>query len=569
MNKAPSFKSFNLRSIFKFSAGRLSLFNILISLAITLVAGFLYFYIALPPLSVYSVAFWTMLIFLTVVFIISSSLIGTKRRQKNEDFKFSSIPVIIIIALVLVLLIGGITSSTLLNAKKYASVIYVTEADFASDMPQSEGVTNIALMDSDSAKVFGDKTLGSLSDVVSQYELNDEYTQINFRRTPQKVAPLEYAGFFKWWGNRQNGIPGYVMVDPVKNSADYKEFSKPMKYAESGYFNDNLMRKLRFDYPTKIFEKEDISFEVDDEGNPWYIVSCYAPRVGLFGAMDIKEVILFNPCDGSSKIYALSDVPAWVDIVFTGDHACEKYDWQGLYSGGYWNSVIGNVGCKTTTDDFGYIVIGDDVWYFTGVTSVNKDSSNIGFIISNARTGEYKFYSVIGADEHSAMKAAEGQVQEKGYAASFPSLVNVSSNATYIMVLKDDAGFVKLYALVNAENPTIVATGASQQEAMEAYNKLLKKNGLLQDQNNGGGENTPVENPKKDITVKNVRIVTVSDVPTVYITADDGAVYKGDLEKDESLILIEIGNKITVEYTETNTENIFTIISWLTSSSAE
>ena len=91
------------------------------------------------------------------------------------------------------------------------------------------------------------------------------------------------------------------------------------------------------------------------------------------------------------------------------------------------------------------------MWYFTGVTSVNEDESNIGFILTNARTGEYKFYPVIGAEEYSAMHAAEGEVQEKGYQASFPSLINVGGQATYIMVLKDSGGLVKLYALVNVE----------------------------------------------------------------------------------------------------------------------
>ena len=327
------------------------------------------------------------------------------------------------------------------------------------------------------------------------------------------------------------------------------KFDEAIKYTPSAYFGEDLERKLRFSYPTKIFDS--ISFEVDDEGNPFYIVSCAKPQVMLFGAMDVTEVIIFNPSNGESEIYDVKDAPAWIDIVYTGNLASEKFNWQGLYSGGFFNSIIGNVGCKQATDDFGYVVLGDDVWYFTGVTSaVADDMSNIGFILTNARTGEYRFYSVNGAEEHSAMAAAEGEVQEKGYVASFPSLINVSGQPTYIMVLKDAAGLVKLYALVNVENYSTVATGATQSEAMSAYKKLLRQSGSASD-------NTSTAT----VTVENVRIVDISDVATVYITTEIG-VLKGFLESDEALILIKTGDKLNVDYSETGIQGIYSIASW-------
>lgn len=341
-----------------------------------------------------------------------------------------------------------------------------------------------------------------------------------------------------------------VMVDPVKSDAEYIKLKTPMKYVDSAFFGQDLNRKLRFEYPTKIFDS--ITFEVDDDNNPYYIVSCVKPKVGLFGAKDISEVIIFNPCDGSSKLYPLNEVPQWVDVVFTGDLACKKFDWNGLLSGGFFNSIIGNAGCRKTTDDYGYVALNDDVWYFTGVTSVTADKSNVGFMLSNARTGEYKFYPVIGAEEHSAMSSAEGEVQEKGYVASFPSLVNVSGQATYIMVLKDDTGIVKLFALVNVENHSIVATGTTQAAVMSEYKKLLQQNSI------GIGD----QYESVDIEVENVRIALVSDVSTVYVTATDGKVYKGYLEADESLVLIRIGDKLTVKYFPGDIEGIFVISSW-------
>lgn len=544
--------------------------KLICSVAIGVLTAFILFYIFLPPINLRAPGFW---IYLTV--IIAAALIpyfdfASLFAQAKEKFKEKTnngveyknkcktpsrqkwLFIAVAIPLV-ILLVGELFSSTLFFSRKYAAVIDINESVFEQDMPETKEITNIALMDSASATMLGNKELGALSHVVSQYDVGESYTQINFQGAPKKVANLEYDGFFKWLGNNKNGVPGMVMVDPVKSYAEYMEFDTPMYYVDSAFFNQDLTRKLRFSYPTKIFNS--ISFEVDDNGKPYYIVSCAKPSVSMFGAMDINEVIIFDPSNGESEIYSVQDSPSWIDIVYTGYLASEKYNWYGTLSGGFINSIIGNKGCKQTTDDFGYIALEDDVWYFTGVTSVSADKSNIGFVLSNARTGEYKFYPVIGAEEHSAMSAAEGEVQEKGYVASFPSLVNISGKATYIMVLKDAAGLVKLYALVNVENYSIVATGSTQTEAMNSYKKLLKQNDLVTD-----------SDKEIEITVKDVRIAMIADVTTVYITAENGDVYKGYLEADESLILIQKGDIISITYTDGDTERIHIISSWKFSS---
>ena len=540
--------------------------KLLSSIGIGILTAFILFYIFLPPINIHSVGFWFYLsavILASLVPFLNFKIKLVPVDEKNPQVKIKTIKFITeddpkglqkwyiaAVALPLViLLVGTIFSSTFFFARRYASVITVKESVFEEDLPETKEITNIALMDSASAEMLGNKELGALSHVVSQYDIGENYTQINYNGAPKKVTNLEYDGFFKWIGNNSKGVPGMVMVDPVKSYAEYIEFKEPMYYVESAYFNQDITRKLRFSYPTKIFDS--ISFEVDDNGNPYYIVSCTKPKVSLFGAMDVSEVIIFNPTNGESDIYAVEDTPSWIDIVYTGYLATDKYNWYGTLSGGFINSIIGNKGCKQTTDDFGYIAIDDDVWYFTGVTSVSADKSNIGFVLSNARTGEYKFYPVIGAEEHSAMSAAEGEVQEKGYVASFPSLVNIGGEATYIMVLKDNAGLVKLYALVNVENYSIVATGSTQTEAMNAYKKLLKQNDLTVD-----------TDKEITITVKDVRIVMVADVATVYITAENGDAYKGYLEADEALILIQQGDSLKIKYSEGDTERIHIISSW-------
>lgn len=540
--------------------------RIIIASVITLIFAAVGFYVVLPAINVFNQELWMYIIAATVIWssiYVALGLKDAKRAGIKESLKGAKIVAVVIAIPVVVLIVGNIISSTFFNAEKYSNIITVNEAVFEEDMPESGLVTNIALMDSASAEMYGKRAMGNLADVVSQYQIGATYVQINYKGAPQKIVNLEYVDFFKWANNRENGIPGMVMVDPVNSSAEYVELSTPMKYVESAYFGEDLHRKLRFSYPTKIFGN--ISFEIDDAGNPYYIVACMAPRVGIFGAYDVNEVIIFNPCDGTSELYALSEVPTWVDNVFTGTLASQKYDWHGTLANGFWNSIIGNKDCKVTTDDFGYIVIEDDVWFFTGVTSVSNDESNIGFIISNARTGEYKFYSVIGAEEYSAMNAAEGAVQEKGYVASFPSLINASGEATYIMVLKDKGGLVKLYALVNVENYSIVATGTTQAEAKEAYIKLLKDEGII-DNDVQIPDSTPeisIETKEKSVTVSQIRFLTLGGESYIYLKDADGVFYKLAVADDESVLLIDEGSKLNIAYTDTEiNESIKNIVSW-------
>ncbi len=540
--------------------------RIIIASIITFIFAAVGFYVVLPAINVFNQELWMYIIAAAVIWsaiYVALGLKDAKRAGIKESLKGAKIVAVVIAIPVVVLIVGNIISSTFFNAEKYSNIITVNEAVFEEDMPESGLVTNIALMDSASAEMYGKRAMGNLADVVSQYQIGATYVQINYKGAPQKIVNLEYVDFFKWANNRENGIPGMVMVDPVNSSAEYVELSTPMKYVESAYFGEDLHRKLRFSYPTKIFGN--ISFEIDDAGNPYYIVACMTPRVGIFGAYDVNEVIIFNPCDGTSELYALSEVPTWVDNVFTGTLASQKYDWHGTLANGFWNSIIGNKDCKVTTDDFGYIVIEDDVWFFTGVTSVSNDESNIGFIISNARTGEYKFYSVIGAEEYSAMNAAEGAVQEKGYVASFPSLINASGEATYIMVLKDKGGLVKLYALVNVENYSIVATGTTQAEAKEAYIKLLKDEGII-DNDVQIPDSTPeisIETKEKSVTVSQIRFLTLGGESYIYLKDADGVFYKLAVADDEGVLLIDEGSKLDIKYTDSYTnESIKNIVSW-------
>lgn len=529
----------------------------IIATIITLIIGFILNYITLPVWNLRSKSGWGIMLILIGIWIfsfISSYVSGASDIKDTAIKNIFKVGISVFLISAIVFGIGTLLGAQIFNAKSYSSQISVEEADFSKEIKPSNKITDIALMDTESAQIIGNRTLGTLSQIVSQYEVSEDYTQICYKGKPMKVAPLEYAGFFKWFNNRKSGIPGYVMVDPVNNSAEYIECSKPIKYSPSSYFGSNLQRKLRFDYPTSIIE--DISFEVDEDGNPYWIASVSTPTVGLFGARKIKSVIVLDACDGTSQKYDLNNIPDWIDNVYKGDYITERYNWYGTLSNGFFNSIISQNGCKKVTDDFGYKVIDNDVYVYTGVTSLLSDQSNIGFIMVNCRTGEYKYFNVNGAEEFSAMEAAEGEVQQYGYNASFPSLVNIEGNPTYIMVLKDSNSIVKMYAMVNVEDYNIVVTAKTQDEVFSKYKKAI---GIVDNTESSSNEALEKENideadlDSQSIVVQNIQYIVNDGETTVYITDSNSKVYKSKF--DEFFITTKVGDTINIKYSKDNEKN--------------
>ena len=529
---------------------------ILLLTAAVLLAGIVY-YVTLPPMNIHAGGFWTYVIFLLILTVVCYYAIGiltgkifaeTVRfpsgaidfhtsTEGGKKTKFPRLIIGVIGAILVFLLIGSLAGSSIFRAKTYSSLITVEDADFASGIDETEYVTDIALMDTASARIIGARTLGTLSDLVSQYEVSYRYTQIAMQNAkgeshPYKVSPLEYASFFKWVQNKAAGIPGYVKVDTVKFEAEFVRLSgEYIRYSPSAYFSKNLTRALRFACPTAIFGS--VCFEVDDNGHPYWVASTMKPHAGLFGAMDVDQVVTLDACTGEVARYAPAESPDWIDIVYYGDLICQKYDWYGMLRGGWLNSEFSQVNCVVTTDDFGYKIIGNDVYIFTGVTSTSNDEANIGFILANSRTGDYKFFSVAGAEEYSAMSAAEGSVQQYGYRASFPSLINVGGEATYIMVLKDASGIVKMYSMVNVKNYNLVVTSTTQEDVFQKYKAALKQSGVTEIADDA----LPGEAVLNEIVYVNEAGTTV-----VYLKTDSG-VYK--MPFDESVLFLEPGDTFT------------------------
>ena len=530
------------------------------ALAVVLV-GAIYLYLVCPAINIQNPALWVMVAVLTLIFLVVSqicrshdepmiSIVSDKGKQKhirfNGNYKLYLIPVVVMVLLGL----GSLIGSEVFNAKGYADILTVTESDFATDLSESVGTDSIALMDTASAQMLGDREIGSLSHVVSQYDVADAYTQIDFQGKPIKVAPLEYAGFFKWANNSQVGATGYVTVDPVSMSASFVE-CKGMKYIPSAYFGEDAARRMWSQFPTLMLEN--LHFEIDEEGNPYYVASVIEKSIFLFGGKTVSGCVVMDPVSGECVRYDLADVPRWVDVVFDGYLICDQYNWHGLYQNGYFNSLFAKKGCKQVTSytqvdeegyeiestDFGYVAKDGDIWIYTGITSVNGDSSNIGFLLANERTGESRYYAIAGADEKSAMHAAEGEVQEKRYAASFPSLINVEGEPTYIMVLKDSGGLVKLYAAVNVEQYNLVATAATLEGCLNNYKALV------------GEEAEPLPDPVEttvSFAIAQIHHVVVEGNTYIYLADAEGNLYRAKAADHEDMLLLKEGDtvKLTV-----------------------
>ena len=520
--------------------------NILINLIVTIVAGFIYFYVELPPINLHSAAFYSFFLFLSVVYCITAVITSGIYRQAENGKTFWKllkgsciVPLIVIGAVFVIYVVGGLLSSVVIRSGAYAKLITVETGDFTQDIEEIS-FDQIPMLDRDSAEKLGDRKLGELADMVSQFEVADNYTQINYKGRPVRVTPLRYGDIFKWLNNRSAGLPAYLIIDMVTQEVDVVRLPEGMHYTTAEHFSRNLYRHLRFQYPTYIFNEP--TFEIDEEGTPYWVCPRIVKRIGLFGGTDIQGAVLVNAITGESQYY--TDIPTWVDGVYSAEIIMDQYDYYGTYQGGFINSLFGQKNVTVTTEGYNYIAANDDVYVYTGVTSAGSDESNIGFILTNQRTKQTTFYSIAGAEEFSAMNSAEGVVQHLNYSATFPLLLNISNQPTYFMALKDYAGLVKMYAMVNVQQYQIVATGASVEECQSNYYKLLRQNKL----DTGEAPILPADEDTVTGIVTALRSAVIDGTTMYYVTLDaDNTVYCISAGEVEKVILLNVGDRITIE----------------------
>ena len=510
--------------------------DIILAIVSAAIFGIIY-WLALPAIPGWGFM-WTLLAALAIPGIIGLFFIF----DGYENSPVTMIQLIASILIVVFMLIAWVGSGSLFNAKKHAATFEPVEVQTQKeDIPSFDEVDSVALMDTASAKKLGDRTLGSLSKYVSQFNVSDQYTTISYQGRVMKIAPLVHGGFFKAMNN--DTIPGYVIVDCLTNEASFVEVEGGIKYSPSAYFSKDLVRHIRSLYSSEILG-DYYNFQIDEEGNPYWVITVFEYQVWMSAKVPTGAIVV-NAVNGEMEKYALNEIPTWVEQVFDGDTVTMLYNRHGKLLNGALN--LSDTGKTQVTEDYGYVEKDGDIYIYTGVTSVAADESNIGFIMVNSRTGECKYYPIAGAEEYSAMSAAEGVVQNYGYEASFPSLVMYEDTPTYVMVLKDSNGLVKKYAMVNMVNYTIVAVEDTLDACKSAYIKAITG----EDEPLPPVENNPVVEEytqSTTITVTSVEFITVNGTTIAYVKDADGHVYKQSFAQNEYLILLEVGQEVVIEY---------------------
>ena len=508
----------------------------ILSIILTTIFAFIYYYLFLPTINIHNFSLYLFIIFIILFYYGISLILNIKYiiRNYRKTAKLNYLLFIIPIILLLVLLWNFI-ESPLFMSSKYASRIDInTETDFNKDIKEVD-FTKLPLLDKTSSQRLGDRVMGQMSDLVSQYNVSNIYTQINYNERIIRVTPLEYASPIKWLTNRKDGIKGYITVDSTTGEANLVRLEKGMKYTESSLFNDNVYRKLRFTYPTKNFGK--ISFEIDNEGNPYWVMPVLSySAIGL--RAKVEGVIILNAITGESNEYKVDNIPSWIDIAFNASLIIEEVDDWGTYQNGFFNSIFTQKNVVNTTDGYNYLAMDDDIYLYTGLTSIVNDESNLGYILTNMRTGETSFYSVPGAEEYSAMASAEGAVQQMKYTSTFPLLINLKGNPTYLVSLKDDAGLVKMYAFIDVKDYQKVVVTDSSKGIEEAANNYIKNVKLL----NNNNEIT------KEITIKSIKTSVINGTTYYYIIDNNNQKYKASIELSDNFPFINNGDKLKISY---------------------
>ena len=532
----------------------------IIVLVVVILAAYWWFH---PPINIHSVDTW----FFIAVFILLPTFLFFRVRSSNykegkgkravrnegkaKTFKaLSFIPV----AIACVGIIGALMSLSLFpgNAAKYATVLNTVDHDFASDI-QEVNYSEIPVIDRDSAILLGNREMGSIPEYVSQFEISSLYSQINYQGTPVRVSPLGYADLFKWFTNRGSGIPAYALVDMTTQDAQIVTLGdNAIFYSQSEPLARNIDRYVQLKYPFYMFDEK--SFEIDEDGHPWWICPVQKRTIGLFGGTTIDRVVMVNATTGECTDISIDEVPQWVDRAYPAELLIEQYNWSGAYKDGWLNSWLGQKNVVQTTPGtdgnvgYNYIAKDDDVWVYTGVTSATADNSIVGFVLVNQRTAESHFYSVAGATEESAMQSAEGQVQNLRYTATFPLLINVANQPTYFMALKDSAGLVKKFAMIDIQRYQNVAVGDTVAECQKSYEVLLATNGV------DTGDSTPTDVKQAKGIIATMAQAVIEGNSHYYVTLQgDSSIYDFPLPGMLEIVAYSAGDEISFTYIDAGT----------------
>jgi hypothetical protein len=448
------------------------------------------------------------------------------------------------IALGLFIVIPLFTTATVLYTSKYQKLIgEVKNGEKISAQIAPIAMDKIRVVDQELAYLLGEKIIGSQPALGSQVVLG-RFSIQKVNNELYWVAPLLHSGFFKWFNNT-DGTNGYVMVSAT-NERDVKLVQsingKPfqIKYQPNAYFHNDIHRHVYFNGNSSI-GLTDFIFEIDEQGNPFWVISTYDKNIGFSGS-NANGILVVNAQSGEIIKYSIKNAPTWVDRIQPADFIENQLNDWGEYINGYWN--FSNKDKLQITEGL-TLVYGknDRSYWYTGLTSVGSDESAVGFVLVDTRTKETTFYKQSGATEYAAQQSAEGKVQEKGYKASLPIPYNINNIPTYVMTLKDDGGLVKMYAMVAINDYTIVGVGNSMRETLTLFKSVY---------NSTGNKINPTSSDAKR-KLKSVVTRIQSDVKNgnsfYYFTIKDfPSIFVGSSQVSSELPVTVVGDSIEISF---------------------
>ena len=527
--------------------------KIVINIILTAIFGGILYYFMLPVINFKDIKMYLFFGAIAVVYCAINYV--TSGALKTPDYapyakKSSLVPKIFIGVLAAIVLVGFLVSSVFFRASSYSKIIDVKTGDFAKEVDEADFST-VPVIDESTTSVMAERALSDLSKLgyVSQFTVQPKYYQINYHDTPVRVSSLQYSNIIKWLTNAKNGLPAYVIVDARTQKSTLVEVKDGMKYSTADHFAHYVTRHVRFKYPTYLLDEP--TFEIDESGHPYWIFAKLDKTIGLFGGTDVTGAIIVDSVTGECTEYSIDEIRnnndlEWIDRIYSADLLVQQFDFYGRYQRGFWNSVLGQKDTYSTTEGYSYLAMNDDVYMYTGVTSLTNDESLTGFVLINQRTKEAKYYSTSGAKETSA----EGLVQQYEYEASFPLLLNIDGEPTYFMSLKDSSKLVKGYAMINVGQYSIGATGNTLTSCIENYVAELAKNNIKVSVDTDNIKDD-TNSEQKDITVTgkvtDIRTAVIGGESVYYIKLDSSASYYSVKAADfENIVLVNDGDTVTL-----------------------
>ncbi|WP_147535527.1 hypothetical protein [Bacillus marasmi] len=298
------------------------------------------------------------------------------------------------------------------------------------------------------------------------------------------IAPVEFSGFFKW----MNGdvTPGYFTVSATDSSANPKFVKSEMSYTPSSFFNKQIERHMRMQYPNAIFYG-DVQLEIDDDGTPFYIRS-YGEFISARNGFEVKGIVMVDPKTGKTDSYSLKKVPEFIDGAVSPEVVSLQNSYFGNYIHGFWNSKFGKSDVKLPSDEGTEANVSPifdengEMFYFTDFTSPKEGvDSMLGYSLTNARTGEATYYTgnmeESYMDSQGALQIIEKKFIEKKWYGAMPILYNFYGEASWLSPVLDSNGFLQNYFIVSAANPEISVYGSTPNEALKQYKTALQRGG--------------------------------------------------------------------------------------------